>query len=206
MPTQTFFNLEKDKQQRVYNALLTEFTEYPLEKVSIKRIVLDAKIPRGSFYQYFTDKDDALRYIIFQEKIDGETELVFDKEIDIYEFIELVFKRESEPLQTATISKRMRLLKQICNSAKAQHIFNEEISASMVKSDLFILCLNRSNIKELSGNEQEASINMLISLLKYAIFTILDKQNSVKEAYSQLKLQLLIIKTGVDSMKCSNHD
>ena len=63
MPTKTFFNLNEDKQLAVYNAALRLFAETSFDKVSIQSIVDEAHIPRGSFYQYFTDKEDLFLYL-----------------------------------------------------------------------------------------------------------------------------------------------
>ena len=50
MPTQTFFNLPKDKQQRLLDAAATEFSRAPLKDASINNIIKLAEISRGSFY------------------------------------------------------------------------------------------------------------------------------------------------------------
>lgn len=38
--------------------------EFPIEEASIKNIVEEAEIARGSFYQYFESKEDLLKYIL----------------------------------------------------------------------------------------------------------------------------------------------
>ncbi|MFD0897670.1 TetR/AcrR family transcriptional regulator [Loigolactobacillus binensis] len=62
MPTSTFFNLSQAKQQRLLAAAQQEFSRVPLAEASISKIVAAADIPRGSFYQYFTDKADLYYY------------------------------------------------------------------------------------------------------------------------------------------------
>jgi AcrR family transcriptional regulator len=64
MPNSTFFRLPKEKQQRLVDAAWQEFTQTKFSDVSINRIIQNAKIPRGSFYQYFADKDDLFFYLI----------------------------------------------------------------------------------------------------------------------------------------------
>ena len=56
MPKETFLKLSKEKQQKVINAAKKEFARAPIENVSIKNIVEEADIARGSFYQYFESK------------------------------------------------------------------------------------------------------------------------------------------------------
>ena len=64
MPKETFLKLSKEKQQKVINAAKKEFARAPIENVSIKNIVEEADIARGSFYQYFESKEDLLIYIL----------------------------------------------------------------------------------------------------------------------------------------------
>lgn len=63
MPRETFFNLKEEKQQRILGAALREVGNYGYEKASVTRIVKDAGIATGSFYQYFEDLDDLVVYI-----------------------------------------------------------------------------------------------------------------------------------------------
>lgn len=62
MPKETFFHLSKEKQQRIMKAAKKEFSRAPLGEASIAQIIKDAEIPRGSFYQYFEDKEDLYFY------------------------------------------------------------------------------------------------------------------------------------------------
>jgi len=64
MPTERFYRLSDQKKQIIRNAVIKEFSRVPYEKTSINRIVRDADISRGSFYTYFSDKQDALDYIL----------------------------------------------------------------------------------------------------------------------------------------------
>lgn len=66
MPTDTFYALKEEKRQRIYNAALEEFNSAPYEEVTIQAIIRRAEIPRGSFYQYFTDKDDLTVYCLVE--------------------------------------------------------------------------------------------------------------------------------------------
>ncbi len=64
MPKSTFYNLNEEKREKIKKALKNEFTKHTFEKASISNMIEEANIPRGSFYQYFEDKEDALKYII----------------------------------------------------------------------------------------------------------------------------------------------
>lgn len=64
MPKQTFFNLPSEKRETIVNAAVDEFVQYGLENASTNRIVENSGISKGSFYQYFEDKQDVFMYLL----------------------------------------------------------------------------------------------------------------------------------------------
>lgn len=66
MPTERFIRLPDEKKKVILEAAMDEFSRVPFDKVSINQIIKNAEISRGSFYTYFEDKMDVLRYI-FQD-------------------------------------------------------------------------------------------------------------------------------------------
>lgn len=64
MPKQTFYKLPLEKQERILAAAKREFTHARYEDASINQIIREASIPRGSFYQYFEDKQDIFLYFL----------------------------------------------------------------------------------------------------------------------------------------------
>ncbi len=64
MPTDTFSNLSKKKKNRVLKAAISQFAHKSYTKASVTEIVHDAKIAKGSFYQYFIDKKSLYKYIV----------------------------------------------------------------------------------------------------------------------------------------------
>ncbi|MEC0282764.1 TetR/AcrR family transcriptional regulator [Terribacillus saccharophilus] len=66
MPKQTFLSLPEDKQNTLIQSAKKEFSRVPLHEASIANIIKDAGIPRGSFYQYFEDKEDLYYYLLNQ--------------------------------------------------------------------------------------------------------------------------------------------
>ena len=64
MPSDTFFRLPEEKRQRLIDATWDEFTKIRFSDVSINKIIQSAHIPRGSFYQYFEDKNDLFSYLV----------------------------------------------------------------------------------------------------------------------------------------------
>jgi AcrR family transcriptional regulator len=64
VPHQTFFNLPEEKRQQILQVALDEFAENDYDQVSISRLVGRAGIAKGSFYQYFADKEDLYGHVL----------------------------------------------------------------------------------------------------------------------------------------------
>lgn len=64
MSTDRFLRLPEEKRNRFLKAAWDEFTNTRFMNVSINQIIRKAGIPRGSFYQYFTDKEDLFSYLL----------------------------------------------------------------------------------------------------------------------------------------------
>ena len=64
MPSETFLRLPEEKRTRFLNAAWEEFASTRFGDVSINQIIRKAGIPRGSFYQYFGDKEDLFLYLL----------------------------------------------------------------------------------------------------------------------------------------------
>lgn len=64
MSTRTFEKLSPEKKEKITHAALREFSAHDFNEGSITNIVRDAEISRGSFYQYFENKDKLYEYLI----------------------------------------------------------------------------------------------------------------------------------------------
>ena len=64
MCTETFLRLPEEKRRRFLDAAWEEFSGARFTDVSINQIVRRAGIPRGSFYQYFSDKEALFAYLL----------------------------------------------------------------------------------------------------------------------------------------------
>ncbi|MDY0075299.1 MAG: TetR/AcrR family transcriptional regulator [Acholeplasmataceae bacterium] len=87
MPKETFINLKPDKKQKIIDATIKELSIHPYEHINLANIIRDAQIPRGSFYQYFENKDDLYLFFtsyisekkaeMFKDVFDMTTEMTF---------------------------------------------------------------------------------------------------------------------------------
>lgn len=94
MPKQTFYNIQLDKQERIINASKKEFIRTNFYDASINQIIKDAGISRGSFYQYFEDKEDLFTYLLENSMLYLLSEVskkAANKNLDIFEMHILTF-------------------------------------------------------------------------------------------------------------------
>lgn len=64
MPKQTFLNLPEEKQSAIREYCLDLFARRKYEEITIRDIVKGLDISIGSFYKYFTDKDDLYLHLM----------------------------------------------------------------------------------------------------------------------------------------------
>lgn len=100
MPKQTFLNLPAEKRQQIVDAAVEEFAENGLENASTNRIIAASGISKGSFYQYFDDKQDVFDYLM---TLLTEEKLIFlqaisppDANMDTFSYYRWLIKRGME--------------------------------------------------------------------------------------------------------------
>lgn len=64
MPRKTFTNLTEAKRVLIEEVAINEFAQNSYQSASISKIVAEASIAKGSFYQYFTDKRDLYQHLL----------------------------------------------------------------------------------------------------------------------------------------------
>jgi AcrR family transcriptional regulator len=85
MPKDTFLNLKPHKKEKIIQATIKELSLHPYEHVNLANIIRDAGIARGSFYQYFEDKDDLYMFFthVISEKKAAMFKDLFDLSLDM---------------------------------------------------------------------------------------------------------------------------
>lgn len=87
MYTKTFQNLSQQKKERIIHAALTEFSAHPFNEASITNIVKNADISRGSFYQYFDNKENLYQFLVadlYNKHREDLVHILKDNEGDLY--------------------------------------------------------------------------------------------------------------------------
>lgn len=202
MPKPTFFNLNTIKREKIEKALEDEFSRESFEKASISNIIIKAEIPRGSFYQYFEDKDDAIDYVI-QNYMKKEKEAIrnimeqnngniFKASIQIFDYI----------IEKIQAKNNLKLYKNILEELKKQNIsmFQDEKECTD-KLDNSI-DLNLLDIKE---KDDLIYIMRIISIITRSICVeVISQKISKEEGKERLYREFEILKRGMLNKNIEN--
>jgi AcrR family transcriptional regulator len=181
MPKQTFFNLSEEKRQRILEGAKDVFSQNHYKDVTIDRIVALAKIPKGSFYQYFSNKDDLFKYMFSDLGIDKKKELMneikkkknlsflqllsqmvikaeqFEKKDETMLALKERFLKETsqevkDEILSQMIPDTMEIFQELINAYIQDHVFREEID---VKAAAFILTTVTMNVEKYPLENEE---------------------------------------------------
>lgn len=201
MPKQTFYNLPEDKRQTLLSAAEKEFSRVPLFEASISNIVKSAGIPRGSFYQYFTDKEDAYLYLLSEQARKRQEN-----------FIALLKKYEGDLIGAITEMYRLILLELpeqenldflknafLNMTHKIENIFNRIFDVNESREQLKEIsivinkqCLNISDDKELHH-----VIQIITSVTFHNLVEKFAKEMSYEEAMDNFNTEMNLLKKGL---------
>ena len=191
MPTTTYFNLNSQKRQRIEDAVKKEFARVPLIDMSVKNIVNDASIARGSFYQYFETREDLINYMLGKE---------FDKESE--NFLKIL-QESNKDIFKATYEYLVQILdKQKNNSSYYINIFqylNETKikPLKMIDIDNISEYVNFKLLRISSKEEIYAAVRVIATLTFSKKMEILNGNISKEEGLKQYAQELEVIKRGI---------
>ncbi len=200
MPTNTFFNLPAEKKHKILKAANKEFARVPLEQASIKNIVEDAEIARGSFYQYFENKQDLFEYIMTSKTGDMEKNLIEMIEQENGNIINIFINIYDHLIEVGKIRRNNKLFRQIFENIKTSDNLmltrKEEMNKKLEKilQDLYSKNKDILNIK----NEEEFKlvIEILSAITRRRIVASLKYKNSA-EARGDFLKEIEYIKRGI---------
>jgi AcrR family transcriptional regulator len=123
MGLMTFKNLNADKRQRILQSAHQEFCRAKFPNILISNIVAQAKIPRGSFYQYFDSIEDIFSVLLIY---------LFGKETVS---LEGIYKEQSSDLKQTLKVKFMKMIDRLEKQAQGFLLTNMAL-VKIMKPDL----------------------------------------------------------------------
>ena len=194
MPKSTFFNLKSEKREKIENAIIEEFTKNSFEQLTINNIIQKAQIPRGSFYQYFEDKRDAIQYII-QKFVIREHEKVW----------ELLQETNGDIFETAIgvydymiNSSDLELVKHILEELRKTNtnVFEADIKIDNNKN--IVKAINRNILKIEKEDDLIYFFKIITSIIRPVAIETMSNKIDHETGRKILKRELEILKRGME--------
>lgn len=198
MPKETFYHLNAQKKERIEKALEKEFSRTSFEKASISKIIEEADIPRGSFYQYFEDKEDAIQYMVEKymlieketiENILKETEgNIFEASLKIFDVI--TDKNNTSVEKNFYYNLMLEFKKNNVNFFQywEEHTRMEELNQWIEVSIL--------NIKE--PKEVRHILKIMTAIIRMNSINVNNGTRTITEARKELVEQINILRRGIE--------
>ncbi len=202
MPSKTFLNLNDEKKKKLLDAAKKEFSRARLSETSINKIIKEANISRGSFYMYFSDKEDLYAYLLSKHRINGLKILIDCLKrskgdiISAYEELYTIF------LDKCLLEKEKNFFKNVFQNANL-YIENKTgfcCFASEEEKRLFQELKQTIDMKKLSTDAKESIEDMIMLLLNITMKSIIPviflEANKEKEK-NHFQKSLKLIKGGI---------
>lgn len=199
MPKLTFYNLPEEKRETLILALKNEFSRVPLYDASISNIVKQAGIPRGSFYQYFEDKDDAFFFILneFAEEEHYNFLSILEKHRgDLFETFEDFYQRMLEEEEHFHFLKNAFLNM----TQKIEKSFSKMISDTNKNSENFralTAVLDRNHLHVSNEKELFHVLQILTAITFRNLVEAFARELPFEQSLENLRVEMNLVKRGL---------
>jgi TetR/AcrR family transcriptional regulator len=193
MPKKTFFNLSDEKRCRIVDAALQEFAAHSFNEASINRIIKNAEIPKGSFYQYFKNKEDLYLYFLDEVSKEFTDPLLHEKEMyPDANFFEVIQHTNREVLKLKNIKP------EYIEARMRMELDNNEFIRNIRKksTEKYIKIIERD--KERGIIKPDADAEIIVDMI--ASFSLNERyrnKSGAEEYLRKLDVVINIIKEGV---------
>lgn len=200
MPSERFLHLPEEKKMRIIKAALKEFARVSYDEISINRIIQDAEIPRGSFYQYFEDKQDLQGFLLggFREQLKKEVQVYLDEERgDIFRFFQDALKeiiRVGMQYEFKDVCKNAFSQLRYGGACPGNELFAEDGRALLCQ---FMERMKDGIYKNYSIEDMTLVWEILLQLLKEAVVRIFLFEESEKEITEKYYKKIMIVEAGI---------
>lgn len=201
MPKQTFFNLPESKKKTLIQAAKQEFSRAPIYQASISNIVKSAGIARGSFYQYFEDKEDIFFFLLDEHAKQRKESFIAalkENDGDIFVTITKIFQLMLEELPTQenrNFFKNAFLHMTHRMESSFSRIFNDNGNGEQLKE--MSRLINRANLN--FENEREFyHVMQIITTVTFRNFVDkFAKELTNEEVMENFNLEMKLLKDGL---------
>lgn len=197
MPKETFLNLKQEKRERIEKALIKEFSKGTFEEASVSNIIAEAKIPRGSFYQYFEDKEDAIKYVI-QKFVMLEHEKVYNFLIETNgDIFETSIKIFDHMMESSLQYENVRMAKNVLQELRKNNIniFDNDYGLKYKKQ--IDKMVNKNNLNIEKEDDLKYIMRILTAVTRSEAIEVISNRIGKEEGKKELIREIEILKKGM---------
>ncbi|HKL42578.1 MAG TPA: TetR/AcrR family transcriptional regulator [Clostridia bacterium] len=198
MPKDTFYNLPDEKKDRIEKVAIDEFSSKGYDQATISAIVKKARIAKGSFYQYFDNKEDLFKHImdlIGREKIEFMSPIL--KNPEKHDFLTLIKEVYLSAVKFGANRPKLLFIASELNNNKSHPAYKDFVEEGKKKaieiySNLIELAINRGELREdIDVHFLAFTISSMGYNLNEYYFDFINKENLDYEDYSQKIIDLV---------------
>ena len=164
MPKNTFFNIDQFKRDRIIENAIKEFANNHYDKASINKIIKESDIAKGSFYQYFKNKQDLYNYLIDlirEKKLEYVTNTMIKPQE--YSFFDVLADMNKVAVKFAKTNENLQKITNRLTQDREHFIYKEILARNRSTAisgykDLIRLGIKRGEIKESINIDLTANI------------------------------------------------
>ncbi len=185
--------MSDEKRCRIVDAALQEFAAHSFNEASINRIIKNAEIPKGSFYQYFKNKEDLYLYFLDEVSKEFTDPLLLEKEMyPDANFFEVIQHTNREVLKLKNIKP------EYSEARMRMELDNNEFIRNIRKksTEKYIKIIERD--KERGIIKPDADAEIIVDMI--ASFSLNERyrnKSGAEEYLRKLDVVINIIKEGV---------
>ncbi|TDL31871.1 TetR/AcrR family transcriptional regulator [Jeotgalibacillus sp. S-D1] len=198
MPKLTFYNLSEDKKQTLIASAKKEFSRAPLSEASISNIIKSAGISRGSFYQYFEDKEDVFFYLLNEQTKQRKSDFIlslaknngdlFDSMITLFTSV-LQNEDDSNFLKNAFLNMTHKI-----ENSFAGMINDSDRTENFKKMTALI---NKDKLNAENDKELYHLLQIVIAVTFHSIVEKFSRDLSFEEALNNYQMEIHLLKKGL---------
>ena len=204
MALENFKKLRDKRKNNILDAIVRSIKTYGFDKLSIQEIAEEADISRGSFYNYFVDKNDAVYTLIqarittfldlFKESIMNCNGRLFDGTKQICEHVKRTLEKDVYVEIAKNFKEFVDIGIKIMQSKEFENAINELLDWLLANTEE-----GKSIIKDRA--KMMVVLELLINLLQsVTIRTAIEANYTINDNYKTFEYKLNIIKNGIVNM------
>ena len=201
MALEAFYNLKEKKKANILAAIARCLRTTNYDDLSVNEIVAEADISRGSFYNYFVDKNDAVKSMI-----DSDLRKYFDMYMDsikesnnsFFEGTRNVYKSIANTLSdkiNQTVMRNMKFFSELV----FESIKSKKYESSLKEIVQWLIDNTSEGKTTLNSHEKMSRVlDMVLALVMNSIFTQTITQEVPFVDNSDFEFKLHIIEKGIE--------